>query len=214
MGIFWRYFKENLAWPLTRIPGGLAALAEGAAGALDQVRQDILWLRLQFNPSTCETQYLEHYARARGIRRHRLESLDLFRVRVVSAYAWQLMGGKVSGLRKILDYYGYVVAGIVNLRTEDPARWAEFRVALEPPAEGFRADDYELLAWAINDQKPARSKLASIRLNREASLGLFAGMVLIARPRITIAPFVAVITIADSTLHQGTGVYQYSRITI
>ena len=213
MGVFWRYFKEALAWPLIRIPGTLAAVVEGAAGALDQVREDILWLRQQFNPATCEEQYLEHYARARGIRRHRLESPGTFRARVVNAYAWQLQGGRVAGLIAILSHYGYAVVRVVNLRNEDATRWAEFRVITDTPAAGFLAEDYELLSWVINEQKPARSKLASIRINREASLGLFAGMVLIARPRITIAPYVARITIADTTLYHATGVYQYSRIT-
>lgn len=214
MGIFWRYFKEALAWPLIRIPGALAVVVEGAAGSLDQVREDILWLRRQFNPVTCEEQYLEHYARARGIRRHRLESPDQFRARVVNAYTWQLQGGRTAGLLHILAHYGYVVAGIVSLRNEDPARWAEFRVVTDPPATGFLAEDYELLSWVINEQKPARSKLASIRINRTASLTLFSGMTLISRPRIIVAPYVARITTADSILYHATGIQQYNRITI
>lgn len=186
MEIFWQYFKETLAWPLTRIPGGLAALAKGGAGALDQARQDIVWLRRQFNPLTCDPQYLEHYAQARGIKQHRLESAEQFRGRVVNAYTWQALGGRNGGMITILASFGYAATRIVNLRDEDPLRWAEFRVEMEPPHDGFQAEDYELLAWAINDQKPARSKLGGLRLRREAALGLYAGGGLIFRPRITI----------------------------
>jgi hypothetical protein len=214
MEIFWRYFRDTLGWPLVRVPGALAAIVAGAASLLDQVREDMLWLRRQFNPATCEEQYLDHYAQARGIRHHRLESADRFRARVVNAYTWQLQGGRVAGLFAILSHYGYAVVRIVNLRDEDPARWAEFRVVTDPPAEGFGADDYELLAWVINEQKPARSKLAGIRLTRSASLALFSGMALISRPRIIVAPYVARITTADSILYHATGIQQYSRLTI
>ncbi|MGE4297518.1 MAG: phage tail protein [Desulfovibrionaceae bacterium] len=159
---FWQYFRDTLAWPLIRRVGLLAALAEGGAGALDDVRDSEVWLRKQFHPGLAEAEHVATFARARGITRHRLETDDQFRSRVVRAYAWQLLGGKQAGLPQILEHYGYAVERIVNLRDEDPERWADFRVELE--AERLQADDYELLGWILNDQKPARSKLADIRL--------------------------------------------------
>lgn len=157
---FWQYFRDTLALPLIRRQGALAGIAEGGAGALDSARDHVLWLRDQYAPGKCEAEHVANFAVARGIKRHRLETDTQFRARVVRAYAWQLLGGKQSGLPQILAHYGYT-AKVESLREEDPARWAEFRVSLDVP-EGLAAEDYELLNWIINDQKPARSRLAAI----------------------------------------------------
>lgn len=170
MKAFWRYFKDTLAWPLIRGRSALAAVAEGAAGSLDLVLEHILWLRRQFNPATCDMEHVAHYARARGITRHHLETDGQFRARVVNAYAWQLLGGRQAGLPLIIAHFGYAAAKIINMRQTDPDRWAEFRVEIESArAGGMSVDDYELLDWVLNDQKPARSKLAGIRYTARVS---------------------------------------------
>ena len=89
-----------------------------------------------------------------------------------------------------------------------------FRVQTEKSTTGWSPSVFDGLVILIKKNKNVRSWLSSLRFIRQASLLLSAGMVLITRPRITIAPYVARITIADTTLYHATGVYQYSRITI
>lgn len=165
---FWSYFRETLRFPLLFSPGPLSVFVEGLARTLDSVRQDILWLRAQFSPATCDDQFLVYFGDARGVRQHRLETVAQFRVRVCQAYAWQLLGGKAAGLPKILAHYGYAGASFVNLRHEDPSRWAEFRVEHSPQGP-LSAADYEVMDWLIEEHKAARSRLASVRIQMNAA---------------------------------------------
>ncbi len=164
MGLFWRYFTQTLRWPLLLVGGPLAVLVRGAAESLDQARQDMLWLREQFNPETCAPEFVEEHGRSRGLRRHPIEDAERFRSRVVNAYAWSLLGGKQAGLPKILAHYGFITATVHNLRSEAPERWTEFRCLLESKA---RLDEpaYALFEWVLNDQKRASAKLAGIEVS-------------------------------------------------
>lgn len=164
MGVFWKYFTQSLRWPLLLVGGPLAVLARGAAGSLDQARRDILWLREQFNPQTCDEQFVEEHGRSRGLRRHPIEDAERFRARVLNAYAWSLLGGKQAGLRTILASYGFIDATVQSLRAEDPQRWAEFRCHLASEVT-VGSQDYDLWLWVLNDQKRASAKLAGIEVS-------------------------------------------------
>ncbi|MBI4621031.1 MAG: hypothetical protein HY739_12870 [Desulfobacterales bacterium] len=164
MSLFWKYFKDTLRWPLIWKPGPLSVIVKGAALVLDDVRDSILWLRSQFKPETCEKEYIVRFARSRGIRRYNLETDDeKFKQRVIDAYAWQMLGGGIQGLPKILEQYGYICNKIVNVRHFDPDRWAEFRPEVTlPENEGFKEEDFDLIPFIVNDWKPARSKIDTI----------------------------------------------------
>jgi len=164
MSLFWKYFREKLRWPLIWRPGVLAVLVKGGALVLDDARESILWLRNQFSPEICNGDHVANFAKSRGILRHALETdNEKFRQRVISAYAWQMFGGRAQGLPKILGHYGYKVNKLINLRDEDPNRWAEFRAEVQPPeGKGFEEKDFNLVPFVINDQKPARSKLDAV----------------------------------------------------
>lgn len=165
MSLFRDYFKKTLRFKLIWKPGPLSQMAEGGAEALDQAREDALWLREQFLPEICEPEYLKNFARSRGIKRYSRETDEQYKARVVLAFTWQLLGGRHAGLIKLLEYYGYKGIKVVNLRDEDPLRWAEFRVDTQPAeGQGFMEDDFYILDWLINDQKPARSLLAQLRM--------------------------------------------------
>ena len=166
MGIFWKYFRETLRWPLIWKEGPISVLVKGGAAVLDGVRDTIIWLRDQFSPATCDTAYVASHAEARGIVRHTLETDDdEFRGRVVAAYTWWMNGGRQGGLPELLAYFGYTTDEIVNLRSSDPDRWAEFTIALEKAdGSGFAETDYALVEWLVNDQKPARSVCAGIEM--------------------------------------------------
>ena len=159
MSVFWKYFKDKLRWLLIWNKGPVSAVVKGMAYTLDACREDIFWLRNQFSPATCDDKYVVAFARSRGIKRAAPEiDDDLFRARVIYAYAWQRMGGKNYGLKKILEYFGHTKILIINLRDEDPARWAEFRVEISPAVgAGFVESDYDFIRWLIGDNKPARS---------------------------------------------------------
>jgi len=162
---FHDYIFKTLRWMPGLRPGPIMAVLHGLARVFNDVVKDMYWLRDQMNPATCELQFLEPLAESRGITRHRLEvDNDKFRQRVVKAFAWQLLGGKSAGMPKLLKHFGYEVDEPVNVRSEDEARWAEFKIKVDPQESGIKKDDLELLDWAINESKPGRSKLAAIQI--------------------------------------------------
>lgn len=184
---FWEYFKNTLGWPLIQKAGPLAALMQGAARYMDDVKADILWVRRQWLPKYCEPSFLAGHGASRGVTRHRLETEAQYRSRVHRALAWQLLGGKQEGMPRILEFYGYRPTGITNLRDEDEERWAEFRPELAPfEGRGFTAEDWELLNWLVNDVKPARSKLAAIRVNSEETGDIVVGLLLVQGEQMTV----------------------------
>ena len=75
----------------------MAQLTIGGAAAMDQAHENMEWLRKQFSPDTCDSDFIENFARSRGIKRHETETDESFINRVIYAYAWQLLGGKAAG---------------------------------------------------------------------------------------------------------------------
>jgi len=163
---FWKYFHDRLNWLPIQRPGPLAAIAKGLAHHLDASREDILWLRDQWHPAKCEPEAVPGFGRSRGVLRHSRESDAQFRERVIHAYAWHLLGGKVEGLPQILKFYGLEAPEIINLRRLLPSKWATFQLAFN--ATQNSRDQAELLAnldviiWLVNEYKPARSRLFRI----------------------------------------------------
>ena len=165
MGVFWDYFRKTLRFPLIWKPGTLGAVAEGGADAVDQARLDIAWLRDQFIDRKCDDDHLAHFAESRGIVRAPSESEALFNQRIKDAYLWYLLGGRAAGMRQaLIGYFGLSDVEVFNLRDEDPDRWAEFRLKLYGIA-GDLLSRLDEVAWAANEIKPARSKLAGYRLH-------------------------------------------------
>jgi len=164
MSIFWKYFKDTLRFLLIWKPGPLAQMVKGGALALDQAREDELWLRDQFSPERCEDEFLEQFAKSRGITRAPQEPEDYYKNRIRLAYIWYILGGRDEGVEKaMINYFGFTRVEITNLREEDPARWAEFRVLLDGVA-GDILEKLDQVEWAINEVKPARSLLAGLTL--------------------------------------------------
>lgn len=162
MSLFWSYFRDTLRFPPILKGGPLALLAEGGALLLDMVRDIIIQLRDQFFSDRCEEIQLAHFARSRGIVRAPLEPDSSYFGRVRFAYAWWQRGGRVSGMRRVLiDYFGFAEVEIVNMRTIDPARWAEFKVVASVVGSNLMFTEAQIL-WAINEIKRAGSKLAAI----------------------------------------------------
>lgn len=163
---FWRYFRDVLRWPLIHKPGPLAALVQGQARSLDETRDDIVYFREQWFPEHCEASLIPGYGTSRGLVRHPRENAAQFRQRVIKAYAWHMLGGKIEGLPQILRFYGFESLKIENLREYQPSRWAEFQLGLKTPASQAEQEsllkDLDALIWLINEYKPARSVLARI----------------------------------------------------
>lgn len=176
MSLFWDYFRKTLRWVPVWNPGPLSAIAKGGAFAMDQARTAVLWLRDQFVPERCDDDYLARHAACRVItRQHYRETDGQYRFRVAHAYDWHLKGGIVQGLIEILEHYGFEHIVILNLRQEDPLKWAEFRVYARP---GFwmESEDYDLLEFICNEYKAARSRLETIVVQLEASQPAYHGM--------------------------------------
>lgn len=166
MSEFWQYFRDILRWPLIHKPGPLAALLRGKAACLDDARDDIVYFRKQWFPEFCENGLVQGFGESRGLVRHPKESAAQFRSRVVNAWAWHQLGGKVEGLPKILKFYGFDIGEIVNMRKYTPTRWAEFQLGLKTPTtqaeQAALLADLDAIIWLVNEYKPARSVLFRI----------------------------------------------------
>ncbi|OHD25786.1 MAG: hypothetical protein A2Y38_21450 [Spirochaetes bacterium GWB1_59_5] len=188
MGLFKDYFVNVLRLPFLHKPGPLAMLADGASGCLDAVRDVIEVLRSQFLPALCESAYLERFARSRGINRHPLEPEAHWLERVRFAYLWWSMGGRASAMAEALQIgFSFGTVRIINLYTifqmvdedtktpivdestteylgdGDFERWAEFMVVAQLKGNEIRYTRAQII-WAINEIKPARSRLAALIL--------------------------------------------------
>lgn len=164
MAVFWNYFKNTLKFLLVRSPGPVASLVRGAAGVLDDARESALWLRDQFLPDRCETANLDEFARSRGITRAAYETDEQYYGRVRLAWNWFVTGGRESGVKRIVsDACGIDTVDIINLRDTDPERWAEFAVRINN-IQGDMLTKLPTMTWAINEVKPARSKLTGYEL--------------------------------------------------
>lgn len=218
MSLFWRYFKDTLRWLLIWQPGPLSALAKGGALFLDMVRDHLLWLRDQFNPATCDDDHVIRFARSRGLKRHFLETDDdKFRDRVVAAYAWQMLGGRQTGVPKILEHYGYTNPKIINMRDKDPNRWAEFIAELAPAVgQGFVLEDWDFIPFIINNHKPARSKLAQLVMYLPTKGDVpKIGMALMCGEVTTLYPYIAAdLEEQDSVPHMAVGLHIIETTTL
>lgn len=165
---FKKYFFKVLRWPLLHSPGPLAALVEGLARTFDEVCGDIVWLRNQFNPWTCDPDMIPAHAASRGIIRHPSEPEDKYAERCIRAFAWQKLGGGQIGMPRIMEHYGFPGVSMTNMRFEEEERWAEFKVRVPVPETGLDSEDCKLIVWNANETKPGRSRLAGI--NAESKL--------------------------------------------
>lgn len=159
---FWQYFHDKLNWPAIFRPGPLSALVKGLALYMDDVREDILWLRRQFSPATADDELIERYGTSRGVPRTRYDTDDKYRTRVVRAYAWHKLGGLVGGLPQVLAEYGYPGGVIRHCRDDAPALWAHFEVHLLTPSHEWGQADIDAVYALANTYKPARSVLRHV----------------------------------------------------
>ena len=139
---------------------------------MDEVRKDILWLREQWNPATCEPWLLAGYGASRGITRTRFDTDESYRKRVVYAYAWHKLGGKISGLEKILAESGFQ-AKVTN--SPNSNFWAHFRVSLPLGDSFFGTDEYSYFWFLVDEFKPARSIVEILATQTTRSLPVHLG---------------------------------------
>jgi P2-related tail formation protein len=214
MGVFGDYFKKTLRWPLLASPGPLSMLVDGGASVLDIARDHIMWLRNQFAPALCEDEFLIHFARSRGVRRAPLETEEHYQARVRAAYLWWSRGGRASSLEQTLvRYFGFASVTVESLRDEDPDRWAEFRVVLDVQGSDLTMG-FEHSEWAINEIKPARSKLAGINIRREQASPLYLAAALHGSERISIEPWAITELSASGTLTVGAALQHTAIVSI
>ncbi|WP_419787204.1 phage tail protein [Pseudodesulfovibrio sp.] len=212
MGVFKDYFFKTLHWPLIFRPGPLAALVEGLARAMDEVRQDIIWLRNQFNPWTCEPEMIPLHAASRGLVQYASETDKQYRERCIRAFAWQRLGGGQLGMPQILAHTGYPGTEMLNVRHEDPERWAEFKPKVPVPESGLAAKDFTRIAWTANETKPARSKLAGIQAASSVSASVSAGGITFSTIRVRLTPERTTAIRIDGAVHGGGYTHTVARV--
>ena len=177
MGIFWKYFKNSCRWIFIQQSGPIPAIVEGGSFLLDTARESILWLRDQFNPATSETDFAGKHAESRNIRTLPGETEEQFLSRIIYALLWFRRAGKRPGMKDNFEVIGWPDTEIINCRDEDPERWAEFKLDLKAEGKTVSPENINTIIEMTNDQKPARSKLASIGLNSSLTrYDYFSGM--------------------------------------
>ncbi|MCP3922984.1 MAG: hypothetical protein GY714_10400 [Desulfobacterales bacterium] len=170
--MLWNYFKK-LNFIFTSSQDAIEVLLKGGSKSLDKAASDFVWLRKQFFPELCDEDYLMKHGKNRGVLQRENEPISDYRIRVSNAYTRGIGGGTEKTMKDMMKDYGFNNPEIVNLRAEDPTKWAEFRVE----SDGGNIDDQRLknLIVEINELKPARSKLNSIRKNSEYKNEIFEG---------------------------------------
>lgn len=213
--IFWKYFKNSCHWIFIQAPGPIAAITQGGSLILDNAREAILWLRNQFNPATCDANFIPEHARSRNIKKLPGESEKQFKARCINALLWYRRAGKRPGMIANLGVIGFSDTEIINLRHEDPERWAEFRLELPlPETVTITADDISNIDDVVNDQKPARSKLAAVRIIRERTNDIMCASVIQIHTNITVGCYVPDSSIEDTDISVQTGLIIAVKISV
>ena len=166
--MFWDYFRKELRFLLIWFAGPLPQMAKGGAAVLDDVLDDIRWLRDQFFPSKADAEYLPEFAKSRGLKRWRDESAASWLNRIVYAFLYWKAGGTVPGMIDVLEKIGLPGVEIENIGLTDQARWAEFAIYGDT-YDGNPYADY--IIRVINEIKPARSKLSELILCSQPIVG-------------------------------------------
>ena len=150
---------------------------------LDDALAAIIWLREQFNPATCDADYLDRHARSRGLARWQYEPDRFWRKRVEGAYSFHHLGGRTYGLQQILGMagisaeiiepadittamepdtprldgrrLGFLMTTPTGLQGLPPLRWAEFLVNMNWGSTG--TGQYQLARKIVAEYKAARS---------------------------------------------------------
>lgn len=211
---FWHWFRKTLRWPFLLMGGPLACVCEGIARTADAVLADIHWFINQWNPASCEIEYVDRYGAARGLVRHYRETDTMWRRRVCAALAWHKLAGRTLGMPQILAHYGYTGALMINRADEgEPALWAHFRCEFggEYP---ITDEDYELIKWVLNTTKPAKSILESSTLVLIPKAKLRLATAMVGGQVVTIAPFVRPLHTSSYTTHVALGWQAWNIITI
>ena len=184
---YWPYFRDGLGYPEIQHGGPLALLAQAEGGELDALYESGLKLREQFFPSLAEKESVLLHGLCRGVPRHRLEDDRQYRTRVAEAWAWQWQAGRVHGLERIFDSYGFPIVSLPAV--EHPAHWAEFDLEVEsPPGQALSAETWELLDWIIFEYKRASAMLRTLRLVKRVSGRVNIRMGVAMGERITLYP--------------------------
>ena len=159
MSAFWKYFHDSLRWPQIFRPGPLSAVVRGLALHMDDVREDILWLRRQWNPATADDDMIARYGESRGIIRWQFDTDESYRRRVVNAFAWHKLGGNVRGLERIFAENLFDAQVLPASRAE---LWAHFRLGIDVTGSIFDEQLCSLVFLLANEYKPARSVLEEV----------------------------------------------------
>lgn len=175
MSVFRDYFFKSLRWPLAGHLGALAMLVDGLARCFDEVRDDIVWLRNQFNPQTCESDLIPAHAESRGLTRYDWESDEQYTIRCIHAFGWHRLSGGSKGMPRILEHFGIQGVTMHNVRKDDEARWAEFLVVVPVPETGLPVNTASIVSSVTNETKPARSILAGVNAASTMRAGVVAG---------------------------------------
>ncbi|MDE5831738.1 MAG: phage tail protein [Desulfovibrio sp.] len=173
MSAFWKYFHDRLNWSLIFNPGSVSAIVKGLALEFDRTREDIVWLRRQWTPITCEENRVALFGDSRGVPRTRSDTDATYKNRVINAYRWHKLGGKIRGVEKIYLENDFITK---ILNASDPELWAHFRVWIDVNNTVFGPDAAELSWFLANEYKPGRSKIeyfiTSINLDLEEYVGV------------------------------------------
>lgn len=158
--MFTTYFLKILNYLPLQKSKVLSCIIEGLGHYFDKIHKDIIYTRNQFMIQLADKSLISEYGSSRGITRSKYDNDDDYRKRVLYAYKWIELGGKVDGLITILADYGFPNAEFKNLRDDYSDRWVEFQ--LKYPDKTVFEENQEKMVAIVNQYKPARSLLSGV----------------------------------------------------
>lgn len=125
----------------------------------DQMKQDMLQLRLESMISTCSPAMLEVFGKDRDMTRINGESTEGFRKRLLMKAIIAELAGSEKGIIYALNAVGYLNVSIEPLWKTDVTRWAEFYVDFRmKDLNDTNSIDFDSIKKEVLKVKQARSK--------------------------------------------------------
>lgn len=143
-------------------------LAKALGPNYDEAMEAIFKLREQALGITAQGKALDLIGKERLLPRYGGESDEAYRLRLMNAYSIHSQAGTAAAMTGAFERLGFTGAEIVEMRPEDPERWAEFRVLVGLPEAVFSELDYTSFINTIKQMKPAHTILASLDIEAPA----------------------------------------------
>lgn len=125
---------------------------------LDELKDKILWLRLQGMILCCDPLLLPYHGEDRDMPRLKGEDIEGYRRRLCLKQQIAQQAGTNEGIITAVRSLGYDSSYIEPLYKENPDQWSEFRIWLQTAQnQQVKVNDFEIINLEVMKVKPASS---------------------------------------------------------